>query len=242
MKQVAVNTGYTEVLEGAGERLPHLSGEIAIRIVWETVILAALMFTGSRGGIVATTLGLFALLGASAHPNAPGEFLSGQYAAPVGYQNADVALWFSAFWPAVALGSRRELPVPARGALLGATPHKLLHLSSRPVLVVPAPAPATVPMAAPLPPPASAPMSAPAAAPPPIFSTLLLVWLLPLKLRAVLLQLIPPTEVSLSVSNPGAWMRPLSLARVTLPVTRSPAWAIVCPFTTTSLAKVPCQL
>ena len=43
MKDVAVDTGYAEVLKGAGDRLAHLRGEIAIRIVWEAVILAALI-------------------------------------------------------------------------------------------------------------------------------------------------------------------------------------------------------
>jgi nucleotide-binding universal stress UspA family protein len=36
----------------------------------------------------------------------------------------------------IVIGSRGESPI--RGALLGSTAHKLLHLSSRPVLVVPA--------------------------------------------------------------------------------------------------------
>ena len=43
MKEVAVYPGYTEVLKGAGDRLAHLRGEIAIRVVWEAVILAALI-------------------------------------------------------------------------------------------------------------------------------------------------------------------------------------------------------
>ncbi|MEA2197762.1 MAG: hypothetical protein QOJ25_1813 [Solirubrobacteraceae bacterium] len=37
----------------------------------------------------------------------------------------------------IVVGTRGESPI--RGALLGSTPHKLLHLSDRPVLVVPAP-------------------------------------------------------------------------------------------------------
>ena len=38
----------------------------------------------------------------------------------------------------IVVGTRGERPLT--GALLGSTPHKLLHLSDRPVLVVPAPA------------------------------------------------------------------------------------------------------
>lgn len=38
----------------------------------------------------------------------------------------------------IVVGTRGERPL--QGALLGSTPHKLLHLSDRPVLVVPAPA------------------------------------------------------------------------------------------------------
>jgi nucleotide-binding universal stress UspA family protein len=37
----------------------------------------------------------------------------------------------------IVVGSHGESPI--RGALLGSTPHKLLHLSDRPVLVVPSP-------------------------------------------------------------------------------------------------------
>jgi nucleotide-binding universal stress UspA family protein len=37
----------------------------------------------------------------------------------------------------IVVGTRGEGPI--RGALLGSTPHKLLHLADRPVLVVPAP-------------------------------------------------------------------------------------------------------
>ncbi|HWF36623.1 MAG TPA: universal stress protein [Solirubrobacteraceae bacterium] len=37
----------------------------------------------------------------------------------------------------IVVGTRGESPI--RGALLGSTPHKLLHLSDRPVLIVPVP-------------------------------------------------------------------------------------------------------
>ena len=36
---------------------------------------------------------------------------------------------------AIVVGTHGESPI--RGAILGSTPHKLLHLSERPVLVVP---------------------------------------------------------------------------------------------------------
>ena len=41
MKDVAVYADHTQMLQGAGNRLAYLRGEIAIRIIWETVILAA---------------------------------------------------------------------------------------------------------------------------------------------------------------------------------------------------------
>ncbi len=38
---------------------------------------------------------------------------------------------------AIVVGTYGEAPI--KGALLGSTPHKLLHLSERPVIVVPTP-------------------------------------------------------------------------------------------------------
>ena len=43
MKDVAVYAGRTQMLQGAGNILAYLRGEIAIRIIWEAVILAALI-------------------------------------------------------------------------------------------------------------------------------------------------------------------------------------------------------
>lgn len=47
-------------------------------------------------------------------------FLFGRLADPVGYPNGNAALLFSAFWPALVLASRREVPVVLRTALLAA--------------------------------------------------------------------------------------------------------------------------
>ena len=41
MKDVAVYAGHAEMLQGARNRLAYLRGEIAIRVIWEAVILAA---------------------------------------------------------------------------------------------------------------------------------------------------------------------------------------------------------
>jgi hypothetical protein len=43
VKDVAVYAGHAEMLEGARNRLAYLRGETAIRIIWEAVILAALI-------------------------------------------------------------------------------------------------------------------------------------------------------------------------------------------------------
>ena len=42
----------------------------------------------------------------------------GRFADPVGYANANAALFLAAFWPAAVLASRRETPWPVRGLLL----------------------------------------------------------------------------------------------------------------------------
>src|SRR5918996_791433 len=45
-------------------------------------------------------------------------FIGGRYSEPVGYINADCALFLTAFWPAVFLASRRETPWWLRGLFL----------------------------------------------------------------------------------------------------------------------------
>jgi O-antigen ligase len=51
----------------------------------------------------------------------PGDFFfEGRFSSPATYQNANVALWTMALWPAVILASRRGLPGAARAALAAA--------------------------------------------------------------------------------------------------------------------------
>ena len=46
-------------------------------------------------------------------------FEEGRLAEPVGYANANVALWMSGLLPCAILAGRREVPAPVRGLLLG---------------------------------------------------------------------------------------------------------------------------
>ena len=46
-------------------------------------------------------------------------FEEGRLAEPVGYANANVALWMSGLLPCVILAGRRGVPAPVRGLLLG---------------------------------------------------------------------------------------------------------------------------
>jgi O-antigen ligase len=65
------------------------------------------------------TVGLVELLRAAAASDPGGFFSEGRFASPAGYMNANVALWFSALWPCVVLGARRELHAALRGLLIG---------------------------------------------------------------------------------------------------------------------------
>src|SRR3954471_24674060 len=77
---------------------------------------AALLILYSVG---VTTVGVVELVRAAAASDAGGFFSDGRFASPAGYMNANVALWFSALWPCVLLGARRELHAALRGLLIG---------------------------------------------------------------------------------------------------------------------------
>jgi O-antigen ligase/polysaccharide polymerase Wzy-like membrane protein/tetratricopeptide repeat protein len=65
-------------------------------------------------------VGLVELLRAASAADPRSMFSEGRFASPAGYMNANVALWFSALWPCVTLGARRELAPFLRGLLVGA--------------------------------------------------------------------------------------------------------------------------
>ena len=65
-------------------------------------------------------IGLVELLRAAGTADPSNYFIDGRFARPLGYANANAALWSSAFWPCVVLGSRRETSAALRGLFVGA--------------------------------------------------------------------------------------------------------------------------
>jgi O-antigen ligase len=65
-------------------------------------------------------VGLVELLRAWAAADPSDFFSQGRFASPAGYMNANVALWFSALWPCVVFGARKELHPLLRGLLVAA--------------------------------------------------------------------------------------------------------------------------
>lgn len=70
-------------------------------------------------GVAAIAVVVLARAATSAHPAT--FFLESRLLDPIGYANGTVALWMSAFWPAVYLGSTKALPVVRPLALAAAT-------------------------------------------------------------------------------------------------------------------------
>jgi len=64
--------------------------------------------------------GLWEFVAASRATDPDAYFLLARFSEPTGYQNANSALFSLAFWPALFIASRRELPVLVRALMLGA--------------------------------------------------------------------------------------------------------------------------
>jgi O-antigen ligase len=64
--------------------------------------------------------GLVVFVAASRSANPDSYFLLARFSEPTGYQNANSALFSLAFWPALFLSSRREVPLVARAVMLAA--------------------------------------------------------------------------------------------------------------------------
>ncbi|HXV59000.1 MAG TPA: O-antigen ligase family protein [Gaiellaceae bacterium] len=78
----------------------------------------AVLLGGYALGVAAIAATTFVLLLRAEDPY--GFFIGGRYAEPVGYINANCALFLTAFWPAAFLASRRETPWLLRGLFLAA--------------------------------------------------------------------------------------------------------------------------
>ena len=63
-------------------------------------------------------IGLAAIAGAARSSDPGASFVDGRFAEPIGYPNGNAALFLVGFWPALVIGSRREVPALARAALL----------------------------------------------------------------------------------------------------------------------------
>ncbi len=101
----------------------------ANRTAMYAIVLALFALWPIRGPVAAAIaaayalgiagVGVVELLRAAATDN-PIAFLDeGRFHEPTGYANSNVALWMTAFWPALLLAGRRELPAWLRGPLLG---------------------------------------------------------------------------------------------------------------------------
>ena len=66
-------------------------------------------------------IGLVELLRAAGADDPSGYFVDARLAEPVGYTNANAALWTLAVWPCVAFAARRELHPLVRGIFLGSS-------------------------------------------------------------------------------------------------------------------------
>jgi O-antigen ligase/polysaccharide polymerase Wzy-like membrane protein len=111
-------------VQGAGRALLY-AVVFALFALWPLDSRSAWIVTGAFGLGVAG-LGLVELLRLDAASEPAGFFIDRRLSEPVGYHNANVALWFIGFWPCLVLAARREVPAPLRavglagaGLLLG---------------------------------------------------------------------------------------------------------------------------
>ena len=92
---------------------------LALFALWPLRPRAAAVVLGA-GTLAVAVVGLVTLLRADAADTLTRFFFEGRLVEPAGYVNANVALWFAAFWPAVVLAGRRELHPLLRGLFLAA--------------------------------------------------------------------------------------------------------------------------
>jgi O-antigen ligase len=86
-------------------------------LVWRPPTAAAVFGSFS---LAVAVLGAAVFFGALVNGDTRDLFLGNRFFEPLGYENANAAYFLMAFWPALFLAGRREVPTLARALLLGA--------------------------------------------------------------------------------------------------------------------------
>jgi hypothetical protein len=110
--------GQEELAWDAGNRTLLYAIVLALCSLWPLRGRSAAVLLGAYGLAIAV-IALVELLRVASADQAVQFFEEGRFAEPVGYANANVALWMSGLLPCTILAGRREVPVPIRGLLFG---------------------------------------------------------------------------------------------------------------------------
>jgi tetratricopeptide (TPR) repeat protein len=108
-----------ELAWDAGNRTLLYALFLALVSLWPLRGRAAPALLGAFGLAIAA-IALVELLRTAAADQSVQYFEEGRFAEPVGYANANVALWMSGLLPCLVLAGRRGVPAPLRGLFLGA--------------------------------------------------------------------------------------------------------------------------
>jgi Tetratricopeptide repeat/O-Antigen ligase len=110
--------GQEELAWDAGNRTLLYAIVLALCTLWPVRGRAGAILLGAYGLAIAG-MALVELIRVAGADQGVQFFEQGRLAEPVGYSNADVALWMSGLIPCAVLAGRRAVPVPLRGVLLG---------------------------------------------------------------------------------------------------------------------------
>ncbi len=110
--------GQEELAWDAGNRTLLYAIVLALCSLWPLRGRSAAVLLGGYGLAIAA-IALVELIRVAGADQAIQFFEEGRFAEPVGYANANVALWMSGLLPCAILAGRRGVPAPIRGLLLG---------------------------------------------------------------------------------------------------------------------------
>jgi O-antigen ligase/polysaccharide polymerase Wzy-like membrane protein len=103
--------------EGANKTLVY--GVAFAAAVWGAWAARSGLAVLAAFAVAVAVLGTVALVEAATGAGWHGAFVAGRFAAPMGYENADAALFLMAVWPLLAVSLRRGGAVLLRGAAIG---------------------------------------------------------------------------------------------------------------------------